>query len=251
MFDSHAHYEDRRFDIDRESLLNDLFASNVTAIVNIGTNKELSFQSKALAEKYRSIYFTAGIHPCYAEEYEECEKWILPLIYHEKCVAIGEIGLDYHYDTPSKEVQKTAFRKQLEIAEKHNIPVSIHDRDAHADCLDILDEFPDVKGIFHSFSGSAEMAKSLVKKGWYISFSGVITFKNAEKPKQAASVVPIDRILCETDCPYLTPHPFRGERNDSSFMRHTLQSIADLKQISFEEAERITSENALRAYNIM
>ena len=167
-----------------------------------------------------------------------------------KAVALGEIGLDYHYEDVPPEIQMVYFEKQMALAEKLNIPVIIHDRDAHGDCLEMVKRFPNVKGVFHSFSGSAEMALELVKLGWYISFSGTVTFKNAKKPKEACVAIPSDRLLIETDAPYLAPTPHRGELNRSSYVQLTAEEIARLRGVSVEEIERITTENAKRLFRI-
>lgn len=250
MFDSHAHYGDDRFAEDRHELLKSLFASEITGIVEIGTDQKTSFESYELARQYENMYFAVGIHPEFAEQIGEVRGWLPRLAAEEKCAAIGEIGLDYHYDTPSKEAQMKAFEAQLCLAEELGKPVIIHDRDAHGDCLEAVRRHPNVKGVFHSFSGSAEMAKILVELGWYISFSGVLTFKNAVKPIEAASVVPTERLLVETDCPYLAPHPFRGQRNDSRLMAKTLEKLSEIKNVSFSEMERITTENAHTFFRI-
>lgn len=244
MFDSHAHYGDDRFEADRHEVLKNLFSSGLSGIVEIGTDRKTSFESFELAKKYENMYFAVGIHPEFAEQISGVREWLPRLAEDEKCVAIGEIGLDYHYDTPSKEAQTAAFEAQLCLAEELGKPVVIHDRDAHGDCLEAVKRHPNVKGVFHSYSGSAEMAKILIKLGWYISFSGVLTFKNAVKTVEAASVVPTERLLCETDCPYLAPHPFRGQRNDSLLMAKTVEKLAEIKNVSFSEMERITTENA-------
>ncbi len=198
---------------------------------------------------YTKQIFTAGVHPEDAPSCGNFEEWLLPMLSTEKCVAIGEIGLDYHYDTP-KDAQMAVFRRHLAIAAEHGMPVVVHDRDAHKDCLDAVLEFPKVKGVFHSFSGSAETAAELVRAGWYISFSGVITFRNAEKAVKAAFAVPLDRILTETDCPYLAPHPFRGQRNDSLYMEFTVMKLAEIKGVTYEKMESITTENANRLFGI-
>lgn len=250
MFDSHAHYNDTAFDADRDLLLSSLFANGVQGIVEAGTDKESSYQARDLAHRYEKLYFAAGLHPEYAERYEAVSEWLPALLEDEKCVAIGEIGLDYHYDTPARDVQRKAFEAQMRIAAVTGKPVVIHDREAHADCIDVVRAFPGVRGVFHSFSGSAETAELLVSLGWYISFSGVVTFKNAVRSVEAARAVPADRILTETDCPYLAPHPFRGKRNDSSFIRYILEKIASEKGVTYEESEQITAQNARRFFGI-
>ncbi len=249
MFDSHAHYEDERFDTDRSELLDNLFRTGITGIINCGSDEQTSLHSLELSERYENIYFTAGVHPENSPLCGNFEDWLEPMLSHPKCVGIGEIGLDYHYDTP-KECQRDVLVRQLEIADKLNKRVVIHNRESHRDLLDIVSLYPGVRGIFHSFSGSAEYAEILVKKGWYISFSGVITFKNAEKPVRVAAVVPTDKILCETDCPYLTPHPHRGLRNHSGYLEFTIKKLAEIKGIAFEEMENITTDNAKTLFGI-
>lgn len=249
MFDSHAHYEDEKFTADRYELLDSLFNTGITGIINCGSDKETSFASMELAEKYENIYFAAGVHPHSSPVCGDFEEWLIPLLSHPKCVAIGEIGLDYYYDTP-KDAQMKVFKRQLEIADRLNKKVIIHNRDSHKDLYDTVSLFPNVKGVFHSFSGSAEFAKMLVKDGWHISFSGVITFKNAEKPVKAVSEVPFDRLLCETDCPYLTPHPHRGKINHSGYLEWTIKKLAEIKGISFEEMAGLTEQNAKTLFGI-
>lgn len=252
MFDSHAHYDDRQYDADREELLGRLFGQGgVTGVVAIGCDLASSRAAIRLAETHGGMYAAVGLHPEHAEALSlaflaELETMLgLP-----KVVALGEIGLDYHYETPSRDAQKTAFRAQLALAERTGTPVSIHDRDAHGDVLTILREFPNVTGVLHSFSGSVEMAKELVKRGWYLSFSGVLTFKNARQAPEVAAWVPSDRYLVETDAPYLTPVPHRGERNDSGMLRYTLQKLAEVRGVPFETVERETEENARRLFRI-
>lgn len=252
IFDSHAHYDDRRFDGDRKELLDGLFDSGkLFAAVNCGSDIASSKRSLRLAESYRGIYAAVGIHPHEAEEATEADYLELErLCAHEKAVAIGEIGLDYHYDFSPREVQKEAFVRQMELAERLGMPVVIHDREAHKDCVDIATSFKGVTGVFHSFSGSAETAKILQRAGWYISFSGVVTFKNARQAVEAVSAVANDRLLVETDCPYLTPHPHRGERNHSAYVEHIIARIAEIRSESYEFIETLTRENAKRFFGI-
>ncbi len=251
MIDIHAHYDDDAFDADRDELLTQLFnEKGVNKIINAGCNIETSLFAIQLAEKYENIYATVGFHPSDVDKFnDESFEKIKELIKHEKVVAIGEIGLDYHWVSDNKDLQKSVFRKQLELAIEANLPVVIHERDAVADCLEIVLDY-NVKGVFHAFSGSKETAKILIDKGWYISFPGTVTFKNAKHPVENAGYLPEDRILTETDSPYLTAHPFRGKRNDSSYMRYTLEKIAEIRGTSFEHIERITEENAKRLFGI-
>ncbi|MEG2118250.1 MAG: TatD family hydrolase, partial [Clostridia bacterium] len=198
----------------------------------------------------KNMFFAAGVHPEFAQAETDFETWLLPAINHKKCVAIGEIGLDYFYDQPSKEHQKSAFYRQLDLALKKNMPVVIHDREAHADCVAAILARKGLKGVFHSFSGSAETAKILQNVGFYISFSGVISFKNAAKSKEACLAVSDERLLVETDCPYLAPTPFRGKRNDTNFIKYTIQAIADVRGTSFDYIEKITTQNAENLFGL-
>ncbi len=251
MFDIHAHYDDQAFDPDRDELITSLFAEHgVTGIINAGCNIESSLYSIELAEKYDGVYAAVGFHPSDVADFtEEAFQKIKSMLSHPKVVAIGEIGLDYHYGTDDKEQQKETFRKQLQLAVDTDMPVIIHERDCVADCLEIVFDY-NVRGVFHAFSGSKETAKLLLDRGWYISFPGTVTFKNAKYPVENAAILPEDRILTETDSPYLTAHPFRGKRNDSSYMKYTLQKIAEIRGCSFEHIERITEENAKRLFRL-
>lgn len=252
MFDSHAHYDDRQYDEDREELLSRLFTEEgVTGLVTIGCNADSSQAALRLAEAHPGVYAAAGFHPEFAEQVTDASlSGIERLLSHPKVVALGEIGLDYYYEDPPRDIQKAAFRAQLALAERTGMPVIVHDREAHGDTLAILREFPGLRGVLHSYSGSAEMAKVLLSMGWYISFSGVVTFKNARQAVEVAEMVPSDRFLTETDAPYLTPVPYRGKRNDSGRMRHTLQKLAEIRQESFETIEKQTEENARRLFGI-
>lgn len=251
MIDIHAHYDDNAFDSDRYELLEELFTSKgVKAIINAGCNLESSLQSVKLAEKFDGVYAAVGYHPQEVDSFNEKDfETLKALLSHPKVIAIGEIGLDYHWVSDNKEQQKALFRKQLELAIETDMPVIIHERDCVADCLEIVLDY-NVRGVFHAFSGSKETAKILLDRGWYISFPGTVTFKNAKHPVENAVFVPEDRILTETDSPYLTAHPFRGKRNDSGYMRYTIEKIAELRGISFEELERITEDNAKRLFRL-
>lgn len=251
MIDIHAHYDDEAFDSDRDMLLDSLFnEKGVKAIINAGCNLESSVFSVKLAEKYDGMYAAVGFHPQEVDKFKVSDlSTIKELLSHPKVVAIGEIGLDYHWVSDNKDQQKTLFRKQLELAVETDMPVIIHERDCVADCLEIVLDY-NVKGVFHAFSGSMETAKILLDRGWYISFPGTVTFKNAKHPVENASVVPDDRILTETDAPYLTAHPFRGKRNDSSYMKYTLEKIAEIRNTTIENIERITEENAKKLFGL-
>lgn len=249
MFDSHAHYDDALYDPDREDLFSELFAQqNVTGLITIGCSIESSLAAIRLAETHAQIYASVGVHPEHAEHLDLVS--LRPLLQHPKVVAIGEIGLDYHYETPERDIQKHALRAQLAWAEETGYPVILHDRDAHGDILQILREFPRVTGVFHSFSGSVEMAEILLNAGWYLSFSGVVTFRNARHAPEVAAMVPDDRFLTETDCPYLTPVPERGKRNDSGKMAYTIQKLAEIRSVSAKTIARLSEENARRLFRI-
>lgn len=247
MTDIHAHYDDAKFDGDREELLASL---SYMKIINAGCDRISSEKARALAEKYENIYFTAGVHPEYAAVCGDFESWLVPLLSHPKCVGIGEIGLDYHYDEPPRDIQKEIFNRQLYLAVKYGKPVVIHDRDAHADSVDAVLAHRGVRGVFHSFSGSAETAKILRRAGLCISFSGVVTFKNAVKTVEVCRTVDDGGFMVETDCPYLAPTPFRGKRNDSSLTKYTAERIAEIRGVSPEEIERLTDANAAALFGI-
>lgn len=257
LFDTHAHCDDARIESSfpggTDAYIKHQFENGVGAIVNIGTNLENSMVSISLAEKFDGIFASCGIHPYDTRLYDNVENTILELeklLSCKKVVALGEIGLDYHYEDTDKTKQMEFFKAQMSLAKKLDIPVIIHDRDAHGDCMDVIRQFPEVSGIFHSYSGSAEMANELVARGWYISFSGPVTYKNAPRVVEACGSVPLDRILIETDSPYLPPVPHRGEMNHPSYVALTCQRVADIKGVSFEEMAKITFENALMAYRI-
>ena len=216
LFDTHAHMDDRSFDGDRQELLTALPGKGISLLMNPGCSYESSCSAIALAEGYDYIYAAVGSHPDVADEVDEAliEKYRNLCSQHPRVKAIGEIGLDYHYEDIPRDIQKRAFRLQMELARELQLPVIVHEREAHEDGLKIVDEFPTVKGVFHCYSGSLEMAKELIKRGWYIGFTGVLTFKNARKAIEVAANIPLDRIVIETDCPYMAPVPFRGKRND-------------------------------------
>ncbi|MBR0231570.1 MAG: TatD family hydrolase [Clostridia bacterium] len=251
MIDTHAHYCDERFEADRDGLLSGLHENeNVYAIIEAGCDIPGSVRVCELAEKHPFVYAAAGIQPQEVAGFRESDlDELCKLLSRPKVVAVGEIGLDYHYTTEDKELQKRVFRAQLEIAQQLKMPVVIHERDSIADCLECVFDY-DVCGTFHAFSGSRETAKKLLDRGWYISFGGTVTFKNARVPVENAAYVPDDRILTETDCPYLTPHPFRGKRNDSGYMRFTIQKLAEIRGVEYEYIEHITERNAKELFGI-
>ncbi len=251
MFDSHAHYDDKQFDEDRDILLPELFKNGVEGIINIACDIETAKKSLAIAEKYEKVYTSIGIHPHEAANVPVGWYDVLKqMLDHKKVVAIGEIGLDYHYDFSPRDVQQKIFDAQMCLARETEKPIIIHDREAHGDTLSTVNRYPDVNGVLHSFSGSYEMAEALVKKGYYISFSGSVTFKNAEKLRHAVEAVPIDRVLCETDAPYLSPVPERGKRNHSIRMKHTLQMLAEIYKTDFETMSNACRDNAYRLFGI-
>lgn len=245
IFDSHAHYDDPAFDLDREELLDNLFSSTVSNVINVGCNLESSKKSIELSRKYSQIFASIGIHPLEAK--------ILPenfidnlrnLSKEPKVVAIGEIGLDYHYnDAPCADIQKEIFEQQLNLANELALPVIIHSREATKDTLDILKKYKP-KGVVHCFSGSLEIANEILKLGMFIGLGGVITFKNAKNPIDVAKNIPLDRLLLETDAPYMSPVPFRGKRCDSSFIKYTAEKICEIRNIELEYLLNITQKNA-------
>ncbi len=253
IFDTHAHYDDEQYDIDRDELLSGMKAAGIGNIVNVGANLESSERSVELSHKYDFIYSAVGVHPSDVTELngENLEK-IRLLSRDERCVAIGEIGLDYHWPDPAPEIQKEWFVRQLELAREENKPVIIHSRDAAKDTVDIRrdNNAGELGGVVHCFSYSAEIALECVRMGFYIGVGGVLTFKNGRKLKEVVEKVPMDRIILETDCPYLAPTPHRGERNNSSYLPYVVQAMAELKGISEDEVIDITEHNARVMYRI-
>lgn len=252
IFDSHAHYDDEAFDEDRETVIEELRKNGVIGVLNCGASIEGARASVNLADSYDFFYAAVGVHPEYADKLNsDIIEEIKSMTENIKVRAIGEIGLDYYYEeNPSKEIQQYAFRSQMKLAEELNLPVIIHDRDAHEDTLKVLKEFPKVKGVLHCFSGSVEFARECLKLGYYIGFTGVITFKNARKIIEVASEVPLNRMLVETDCPYMAPAPFRGKRNRSDFIKYIIEKISEVKGMSTEEIICITSDNAKTLLNL-
>lgn len=250
-FDTHAHYDDKAFNSDRDALLSSMSEKGVGYIVDPGCDEFSSRKALSIAEKHDFVYAAVGWQP------EEWNSWndsslsvIRELAGHAKCVAIGEIGLDYHWDREHKELQKDMFTSQLLLARELGLPVIIHDREAHADSLDIVSRFSDLKGVFHCFSGSAEMARIITDMGWYLGFDGPVTYKNNVRAAEVLAVCPPDRILIETDSPYLTPVPYRGRRNDSSMLVYVAERIGEITGMSAGEIEDLTTENALRFFGI-
>lgn len=252
LFDTHAHLNDEAFDADREALLSLLPQKGISFLLNAGCSLDSSREGIALAEKYPYIYAAVGSHPDAADEVndEVLEEYRKLCKLYSKVKAIGEIGLDYHYEDIPREIQKSAFLAQMALAKELDLPVIIHEREAHEDGLEIVKQFPGVRGVFHCYSGSAEMAKELVRLGYYIGFTGVLTFKNARRAVETAQTVPLDRIVIETDCPYMSPEPFRGKRNDPSRVYRVAEALAQIRGISPEEAMSATLENGKRLYRI-
>lgn len=252
LFDTHAHYDDASFDGDRDALLTSLPGRGVCLVLDPGCDTASSRAALELAKKYPFVYAAVGIHPeecggCGAEALLEIER----LAAERKAVAIGEIGLDYHWDTnPPREVQQEFFRRQLALAERMDLPVIVHDRDAHGDALEIVREFPGVRGVFHCYSGSVEMMRELLSLGWYIGFDGPVTYKNARKTVECALACPFERMLLETDSPYMAPVPVRGTRNDSRNVRHIAERIATLRGLTTDELLVQTAENGRKLFGI-
>ena len=252
LFDTHAHMDDRAFHPDRDALLTGLEERGVALVMNPGCSLESSRNAVALADKYPFVYAAVGSHPDAADEVNDAvlEEYRKLCKQSDKVKAIGEIGIDYHYEDIPRQLQQKAFRMQMELAEELDLPVIVHERDAHEDGMKIVKEFPRVTGVFHCFSGSAEMARQLVDLGWYIGFTGVLTFKNAIKAIQTAESIPLERIVLETDCPYMTPEPFRGRRNDPGYLFRMAEKLAEIRNLPLSEIQRITVENGKRLYRI-
>lgn len=262
LFDSHAHYYDVRFFAGAntpDALLAGLFAGDVGAILNVATNLENARTVMEQAARYPCMYAAVGIHPTDGQAYDDPARAVAQLAdllsskeerAARKIVALGEIGLDYHYPDTDREKQAALFEAQLQLAKTLGLPVIIHDRDAHGDCFEAVLRHPEVRGVFHSYSGSAQLAKELIRRGWYLSFSGVVTFKNAPRVREAVAAVPLDRILIETDCPYLAPEPHRGEINHSGYLPFTAAAVAAVKGVSATELVLATFQNACRLFSI-
>ena len=252
LFDTHAHMDDRAFDADRAQLLRDLPGQGIAYLMNPGCSLASSRNADALSKEYDYIYAAVGSHPDAADEVNEAvlEEYRKLCKQNPKIKAIGEIGLDYHYEDIPRDLQQKAFRAQMELAAELKLPAIVHERDAHADGMQIVTEFPQVTGVFHCYSGSLEMAKWLIDRGWYIGFTGVLTFKNARKAIETAASIPLERIVLETDCPYMAPEPFRGKRNDPGYLYRMAEKLAEIRGICVEDIHRITTENGKRLYRI-
>lgn len=244
IFDSHAHYDSDAFDDDRKEFVNALPEQGVCGIINCGSDIASSLASLELADEFNFVYAACGVHP---HEAEKCKSGYLPVLkklcMEEKCVAVGEIGLDYHYDFSPRDIQKKIFEQQIVLASELDLPIIVHDREAHEDTMELLKKYKP-KGVVHCFSGSVEMAKEILKLGMYIGLGGAVTFKNARKPKEVAGIVPDDYLLIETDCPYMTPVPFRGKRCDSSYIPYTAEVLAEVRGKTVNEILDLTRKNA-------
>lgn len=254
LFDTHAHYDDKRFDPDRDELLASLPAHDIGLILNPGCDVETSRKAVSYAQKYAFVYAAVGIHP---ENINESWNNDLSVIQElaqtePKVRAIGEIGLDYYWekDEHARARQQVVFARQMELARELDMPIIVHDRDAHGDCMEITRRYPEVRGVYHCYAGSVEMARELLRLGYYLSFTGVITFKNARRAIEVIREVPIDRLMIETDAPHMAPEPFRGRRNSSLYVYRMAETIAEIKGMNVEEVERITTENGKRLFAI-
>lgn len=253
LFDSHAHYNDSRFEKDIDEVLSSMNENNVGMILNSCSNLDEVPDILKICKKYPFIYASVGIHPHDVKDLKDSDMdMLIKYAENEKVKAIGEIGLDYFYDNSPRDLQKKWFARQVEVAKQIKLPIIIHDRDAHKDCMDILksENIQDIGGVFHCYSGSVEMAKEILDWGMYIAFGGSLTFKKSVRPVEVAKYVPLDRILIETDCPYLTPEPHRGKRNSSLYIHYVAEKLAQIKGVSVEEIENATFENGKRCFNI-
>ena len=252
LFDTHAHMDDRAFDLDRTELMASLPDAGLALVMNPGCSLASSRNVNTLTAQYPWLYGAVGSHPDACDEVDEAviEEYRQMCKNNPKIKAIGEIGLDYHYEDIPRDIQQRAVRMQMALAAELALPVIVQERDAHADGMAIVSEFPTVTGVFHCYSGSAEMAQWLVQRGWYIGFTGVLTFKNARKAIEVASQIPLDRIVLETDCPYMSPEPFRGKRNDPGKIYRMAEKLAEIRGLSVEEIQKITTENGKKLYRI-
>lgn len=250
IFDSHAHYTDKAFNDDRENMLGSLTESGICGVINCGADLKSSRESLELANKYSYIYAACGVHP---EDVDNLPQNYIDIIRDmakdKKCVAIGEIGLDYYWRQDNKDLQKKVFEEQILLAKELDLPVIVHDREAHEDTLNILKKHKP-KGVLHCFSGSVETANEILKLGMYIGLGGAVTFKNAKKPVEVAEMLPLDRLLLETDCPYMAPVPMRGKRNNSAYIQYVAEKIGEIRGISPQEILDITTENTKKLFDI-
>ncbi|WP_141434169.1 TatD family hydrolase [Bacillus sp. 03113] len=254
LFDTHVHLNAEQFEEDLKDVIERAKATGIENMVVVGFDRPTINRAMELIEEYEFLYASIGWHPVDAIDMtDEDLDWIEELSKHPKVVALGEMGLDYHWDKSPREIQQEVFRKQIRLAKKVNLPIVIHNRDATEDIIHILkeEEAKTVGGIMHCFSGSVETAKECVNMNFYISLGGPVTFKNAKKPKEVAEAIPLEKLLVETDCPYLTPHPFRGKRNEPSYVKLVAEKIAEIKGVSFEEVARMTTKNAKKLFDII
>lgn len=250
IFDTHSHYTDDAYNNDRDSLLTEIFDKVVSYIIECATDYDSSVKALKLSEKFDNLYVALGIHGLDAEHaYKTDFEKIKPLFENKKVVAVGEIGLDYHYEKESRNIQIECFKSHLSLANELNLPVIVHDREAHQDTFDLIKEY-NSRGIIHCYSGSVEMAKEYIKLGLYIGIGGAVTFKNAKTIKEVAKIIPIENIVLETDCPYMTPEPYRGKRNRSDYIKFVAQKIADIKNMEAQEVINICTENTKSLFNI-
>ncbi|WP_010681079.1 TatD family hydrolase [Acetivibrio cellulolyticus] len=253
LFDTHAHYDDEKFIEDRFDVIEKAHSSGVSYIINASTDIKSCKESLAFAQKYEYVYAAVGIHPHELDGVDDSTlAKLLEFAKEDKVVAIGEIGLDYYYDTAPREIQQHWFSQQIDLARELRLPIIVHDRDAHQDSVDIIkaQKASEVGGVFHCYSGSVEMAKELINCNFYISVGGSLTFKNAKKLVEVVRCIPMERLLIETDCPYLTPEPHRGKRNDSSYVRFVAEKVAEIRQMDFEEVAEATLRNAKELFKI-
>ncbi len=254
LFDTHAHYDDERFEADRDALLSSMPAHNVGLILNPGCDVETSRKAVSYAQKYPFVYAAVGIHPENIDENWNNDLSVIKKMAQDepKVRAIGEIGLDYYWEKEerARARQQVVFRRQMELARELRLPVIVHDREAHGDCMEITRQFPEVRGVYHCYAGSVEMARELLRLGYYLSFTGVITFKNARKAIEVIREAPIDRLMIETDAPYMAPEPYRGRRNSSLYVHRMAETIAAVKGMDAAEVERVTMENGKRLFAI-
>ncbi|MCL2226150.1 MAG: TatD family hydrolase [Oscillospiraceae bacterium] len=250
-FDTHAHYDDRRFDGDRHELLGSMGEAGLSLILNSASSLISAKVSLELADRYPFVYASVGVHPHDSKSMSDSTVSELEaLLAHPKALAVGEIGLDFHHNFSPPDVQRARFREQMELARRVGKPVIIHEREAINDTLDVIRDFRDLSGVFHCFSGSWETAKIILDMGWYLSFTGVITFRNARRALEVLEKMPADRIMVETDCPYLTPEPYRGKRNSSLYLPHVVEKVAQVRNVTVEEAAALTMENGKRFFGI-
>lgn len=250
IFDTHSHYTDEAYNNDRDSLLTEIFDKEVSYIIECATDYDSSVKALKLSEKFDNLYVALGIHGLDSERaYKTDFEKIKPLFENKKVVAVGEIGLDYHYEKESRNIQLECFKSHLSLSNELNLPVIVHDREAHQDTFDLIKEY-NSRGIIHCYSGSVEMAKEYIKLGLYIGIGGAVTFKNAKTIKEVAKIIPIENIVLETDCPYMTPEPYRGKRNRSDYIKFVAQKIADIKNMEAQEVINICTENEKSLFNI-